>query len=452
MLLLLLRQNLQGVATSQILQPHYRSAGGLHVTEWVPVTPVYVQGVTQSYRHVGGLSVNGWDYVVPTGVATSIAPLVGNLAITGYAPTVAQTSAGSSYGIASEYRTAGSVQLTSWFADGLGANPYNLLPTTAGITFTGYAPTVAQTSAGSSYGIASEYRTAGSVQLTSWLADGLGANPYNLLPATAGVTFTGYAPTVSQASNNSVSPGNGSLAITGYSPVVSQAAAATQVGMNVDYRGLGSLHENAWNYVHTTPYGIVTEYRGLGPVQTVNWFGDGVSVQLPNNLSPATKALAITGYAPTVTQGAPTTVAPGVGPLAITGYAPTVTQAGSGVSHSPQGATRQWLIEYYTEAFNKKEKPQESPDPGRKARARRRAKLEQQVEQAVSQAEQDMQQLTGSIQDAEAAQRFLDGLRQIALESDKTITDFVTIGINYRNRALQRQREEDELLLLSMVL
>lgn len=98
------------------------------------------------------------------GSNTAINPSVGSLALTGYAPTIAQT-----------------------------ANQ-SLTPSTGTLAITGYAPTITQ--------------------------------PQAITPGVGSLTITGYAPTVVQASASiSVSPDVGVLTITGYAPTVTQSGA-----------------------------------------------------------------------------------------------------------------------------------------------------------------------------------------------------------------------------------
>jgi hypothetical protein len=95
---------------------------------------------------------------------TNVSPAAGALALTGYAPTVAQSA----------NRSA---------APGAGA-----------LAFTGYAPTVTRT-------------VTTSVQ-----------------PLAGTLTFTGFAPTVARTANANVTPGAGSLTLTGYAPAVVRSA------------------------------------------------------------------------------------------------------------------------------------------------------------------------------------------------------------------------------------
>lgn len=121
---------------------------------------------------------------------TSIAPGVGSVALSGYAPTVART--------ANQALTpgVGSLAITGYaptIAQGAGQN---VSPGVGSVAITGYAPAVAQTANRS-------------------LSPGVGA-----------LALTGYAPGVAQTANQGVVPGVGSLAITGFAPVITQASSS----------------------------------------------------------------------------------------------------------------------------------------------------------------------------------------------------------------------------------
>lgn len=113
-----------------------------------------------------GLEALGIGATQASGGATDtpINPDVGSIAITGYAPTIAQT-----------------------------ANQA-LTPGVGSVAITGYAPTLAQT-----------------------------ANQ-SISPATGTLTITGYAPVVTQAATSpNLTPDVGQITITGYAPLVTQS-------------------------------------------------------------------------------------------------------------------------------------------------------------------------------------------------------------------------------------
>lgn len=99
-------------------------------------------------------------------IDTPINPAAASIAITGYAPTVAQSA------------------------------HQSVAPGTGGIAITGYAPSITQSVAGS------------------------------INPATGAITVTGYAPTVTRTANQALSPAAGAITITGYAPTVFQGVPA----------------------------------------------------------------------------------------------------------------------------------------------------------------------------------------------------------------------------------
>lgn len=103
-------------------------------------------------------------------------------------------------------------------------------------------------------------------------------------PNVGSMVITGYAPTVTQTTNQSLTAANGSMTITGYAPSISQTA--------------------------------------NGPISITAGAG----------------TMAITGYAPSISQTtlSPANIEPNVGAMTITGYAPTVTQSG-GATPAPAG-------------------------------------------------------------------------------------------------------------------
>jgi len=98
-----------------------------------------------------------------TGGATNLTPGVGTLAITGFAPTVAQTV------------------------------NQALTPSAGALTLTGFAPTLAQ--------------------------------PQAVTPSVGALAVTGYAPTLAQSANQTLTPNAGALTLTGFAPTVTVAAA-----------------------------------------------------------------------------------------------------------------------------------------------------------------------------------------------------------------------------------
>lgn len=132
---------------------------------------------------------NGQDatrLILLSPAGTSLSPGAGNIAITGYAPTIAQPQ-----GIAPG---VGNITITGYAPSVTQAVNQAINPGAGTIALTGYAPTVAQTAG------------------------------QTINPGAGGIALTGYAPSVAQTANQALAPGVGSLALTGYAPTVTQAS------------------------------------------------------------------------------------------------------------------------------------------------------------------------------------------------------------------------------------
>ena len=141
---------------------------------------------------VGSLALTG--YAPTLAQPQAIAPGVGSIAITGYAPAVTQAATGTAIN-----PDAGSIALTG-YAPTI-AQPQAIAPNVGSIALTGYAPTVAQ--------------------------------PQAISPAFGSIALTGYAPTLTQTANQALVPGAGNLALTGYAPTVTQAASSPSLTPDV---------------------------------------------------------------------------------------------------------------------------------------------------------------------------------------------------------------------------
>lgn len=144
---------------------------------------------------VGTIAITGYAPSIAQTANQAVAPDVGNIVITGYAPTISQPQAVNP--------GVGSLVITG-YAPTVTQNvdvPVN--PGVGTIAITGYAPTVAQT-----------------------------ANQ-SVLPATGTIAVTGYSPTVSQSANQAVTPDVGTITITGYAPIVQQAPASQNITPDV---------------------------------------------------------------------------------------------------------------------------------------------------------------------------------------------------------------------------
>lgn len=215
------------------------------------------------------------------GVAnTAINPAVGSVAITGYAPTIAQTAN------QSIVPNVGNLTITG-YAPAV-SQPIAVLPNVGNITLTGYAPTISQPIA--------VLPNVGNIVITGYVPSI--SQPQGINPNVGTLALTGYAPNVTQNINTFITPNVGLLSITGYSPAITQSAnqsIAPNVG-NLSITGYAPSVTKTANQALTTSIG----------------------------------SLVVTGYAPTVIQAAGSlNIAPSTGGLNITGYAPLVEQSGA---------------------------------------------------------------------------------------------------------------------------
>lgn len=121
---------------------------------------------------------------------TPINPGAGTLSITGYAPTITQTTTlNLAPGVAA-------LSITGYAPSVTQGNTTNIAPGVAALTLTGYAPSIAQS-----------------------------ANQ-SIAPNAAALTITGFAPVVAQTDNHAVNPGAAALVITGYAPTITQQTAS----------------------------------------------------------------------------------------------------------------------------------------------------------------------------------------------------------------------------------
>lgn len=81
----------------------------------------------------------------------------------------------------------------------------------------------------------------------------------------------------------------------------------------------------------------LAEQQSLHGDGTNDWFSTLFNPP-PSNVLPGVGNIALTGFAPTVTQSSNQLAAPGVGDIALTGYAPTVTQQAIGPQNVTPGA------------------------------------------------------------------------------------------------------------------
>jgi hypothetical protein len=200
-----------------------------------------------------------WVPVTAAGGGTAVNPAVGNLALTGYAPSIAQSAN------QSILPGAGSVAITGYAPTVTQSGSLAVAPGVGSVTLTGYAPTVAQS------GNLAVSPSAGTVALTGYAPAVAQTVNQAVAPGVGSIGITGYAPTVAQSSGTNIVPGVGSVAITGYAPSIAQTA----------------------NQTVAPAVGSVT-LTGYAPTVT--------QASASPNIAPNVGALTITGYAPTVVQ------------------------------------------------------------------------------------------------------------------------------------------------------
>lgn len=153
----------------------------------------------------------------PAGASNNAAPGVGNIVLTGYAPTVSRTTTGGQ----SVAPGVGSITLTGYAPAVSQTVNRNANPGSGSIATTGYAPTVSQP-----HGVAP---SVGSIALTGYAPSVARSVKQSAAPGVGSVTITGYAPAVSRTTGGpqAASPGAGQIVITGYTPEVSQSGAVS---------------------------------------------------------------------------------------------------------------------------------------------------------------------------------------------------------------------------------
>lgn len=166
------------------------------------------------------------------GAATNLAPGVGSVAITGFAPALAQT-----------------------------ANQA-LAPTQGTLTFTGFAPTVSQ---GAAQSVAPDF---GSLALTGLAPTLAQTANQSLTPAQGALTFTGFAPSLAQTANQSLAPAQGTLAFTGFAPAVTQPQAVAPSQGTLTFSGFAPAVAQSANTSASPGAGALT-LTGYAPTVTV---------------------------------------------------------------------------------------------------------------------------------------------------------------------------------------
>ncbi len=286
-------------------------------------------GATGAYDPTWALSASdGWYAagiaIKGTSSGTSITTGLGQLTLTGLAPTLAATD--------HKFVTPGLGALTiTGYAPSIGAS-FSISPGLGALSLTGYAPSVSAT------GNASITAGLGALTLSGYAPSLTLTVP---TPPAASLVLTGYAPTVSSGGSISITTGLASLSLTGYSPdqtltlyspdpaalVLTGYAPSVAVGANYSITpGLGSLVlTGAAPTVSATAHVFVT--TGLGEL-TLTGLAPTAAATANQFASPGIGTLTLTGYSPSLTQAGSFSVTTGLGELTLVGYAPEVENSG----------------------------------------------------------------------------------------------------------------------------
>lgn len=247
----------------------------------------------------GFLPQMAWAYPLFIAGAISITPDVGQLALTGFAPTVAVSN---NQAVAPN---VGALTLAG-FAPTV-ATPVAVVPGVGALTLTGFVPSVVVNSVVNP--------GAGQVVLTGFAPTV--ATPVSVLPSVGQIVLTGFAPSVAIGTN--VNPGTGQLTLTGFAPTV-----ATPVSV---LPGVGAL--SLTGFAPSVVVGI--NVRPNVGALTLTGFVPTVAVSNNQNVAAGLGQFTLTGFAPTVLASNRQTALPGLGQFTLTGFAPTITVAGGAI-------------------------------------------------------------------------------------------------------------------------
>lgn len=149
------------------------------------------------------------------GTNTAVNPGAGTIAITGYAPSIAQTA---NQAVAPG---VGNIVITG-YAPTI-SQPQAVNPGVGSLVITGYAPTVTQNvDVPINPGV-------GTIAITGYAPAVSQTANQSITPDVGNIAITGYSPTVSQTANQAVTPDVGTITITGYAPIVQQAPASQNI-------------------------------------------------------------------------------------------------------------------------------------------------------------------------------------------------------------------------------
>lgn len=193
------------------------------------------------------------------------------------------------------------------------AEPREAVPTTAAITSTTYAPTVATTAN------VEVTPTTATATLTAYAPTVIATDPKEVTPTTTAMALALYAPTVTVSDHQAVTPTSASLTISLFAPSV---AVTNHVEVTPPTASLTTalFAPSVAASAHQT---AVPETASL----TASMFAPTVTATDHQTATPTTAALTLTLFTPTidVTTGGAIEAIPTTASLVATGFAPTIS-------------------------------------------------------------------------------------------------------------------------------
>lgn len=204
---------------------------------------------------------------------------------------------------------SGPVMITDAGGGG-GGSPVEVIPTTASLTLTTYAPDVTASAD------VSVTPTTASLTVTGFAPTVTATDHVEVVPTTASLTLTTYAPTVTATEHVEVVPTTAALTLTPFAPGVSTTANVEVVPTTAAL----TLTPFAPDVTASNSIEVVPTTAAL----TLTTFAPTVAVSGNVEVVPGTATLSLTGYAPSINTGS-VTATPTTAGLEVTTYAPTVS-------------------------------------------------------------------------------------------------------------------------------
>lgn len=225
----------------------------------------------------GQLALTGFAPTVSVSNNIAVAPGVGQLTLAGFAPTVTTTN---NVAVA----TGVGALILSGFAPAVTASDHKIVtPGVGALTLSGFAPAI-------NIGV-NVFPGAGALSLSGFAPTITATQNQTVTPGVGALTLSGFAPTASVSNNKVVTPGVGALALSGFAPTIVKGTVA--------YPGAGLL--------------------------SLSGFAPTVAATANKVVTPGTGLLTLAGFAPVASIGI--RVTPGVGQLLLQGFAPSIFTA-----------------------------------------------------------------------------------------------------------------------------